>query len=88
MTLEKCTPKSVNCPIQNLCYCPMKLPDLSMSSKAVKLYLRVSSCVTKLNDILIISGSYGGHRQHTTYDGRQTASGVWHKLPTGELKNV
>ena len=23
-------------------------------------------------DILIISGSYGGHRRHTTYDERQT----------------
>ena len=23
-------------------------------------------------DILIIFGSYGGHRRHTTYDGRQT----------------
>ena len=23
-------------------------------------------------DILIISGSYGGHRRHTTYDGRRT----------------
>ena len=31
-------------------------------------------------DSLIISGSYGGHR-------RQTTPGVWHKLPTGELKS-
>ena len=23
-------------------------------------------------DILIISGSYGGHRRHTAYDGQQT----------------
>ena len=38
-------------------------------------------------DILIISGSYGGHRRHTTYDGRRTTPRVWHKLPTGELKN-
>ena len=37
-------------------------------------------------DILIISGSYGGHRQHTTYDGRRTTPRVLHKLPTGELK--
>ena len=37
-------------------------------------------------DILIISGSYGGHRPHTTYDGRRTTPQVWHKLPTGELK--
>ena len=44
-------------------------------------------------DILIISGSYGGHRRHTTYDirrttddGRRTTPRVWHKLPTGELK--
>ena len=35
---------------------------------------------------LIISGSYGGHRQHTTDDGRRTTPWVWHKLPTGELK--
>ena len=46
-------------------------------------------------DILIISGSYGGHRRHTTYDGRQTTDDgrrttprVWHKLPTGELKTL
>ena len=37
-------------------------------------------------DILIISGSYGGHRRHTTYDGRRTTPRVWHKLPSGELK--
>ena len=43
-------------------------------------------------DSLIISGSYGGHRRHTTDDGRfttddrrRTTPGVWHKLPTGEL---
>ena len=35
-------------------------------------------------DIFIICGSYGGH---TTYDGRQTTSGVWHSLPTDELKS-
>ena len=45
-------------------------------------------------DILIISGSYGGHRRHTTYDGQRTTNDgcwttprVWHKLPTGELKS-
>ena len=37
-------------------------------------------------DILIISGSYFGHRRHTTYDGRRTTPWVWHKLATGELK--
>ena len=37
-------------------------------------------------DILIISGSYGGHRQHTTDDRRRTTPRVWQKLPTGELK--
>ena len=44
-------------------------------------------------DILIISGSYGGHRRHmmddsrrTIHAGRQTTPRVWHKLPTGELK--
>ena len=36
---------------------------------------------------VIISGSYGGHRRHTTYDPHQTTPWVWHKLPTGELKN-
>ena len=30
-------------------------------------------------DSLIISGSYGGHRRHTT-------PGVWHKFQTGELE--
>ena len=38
-------------------------------------------------DILIISGSYGGHRQHMMYDRRQTTPQVWHKL-TGELNSV
>ena len=39
-------------------------------------------------DIFIISGSYGGHRRHTTYDGQRTMPRVhvWPKLPTGELK--
>ena len=44
---------------------------------------------------LIISGSYGGHRRHTTDDGRRTTDDgrrttpwVWHKLPTGELKTA
>ena len=40
-------------------------------------------------DILIISGSFGGHRRHMTNigldDGQQTTPGAWHKLPTGEL---
>ena len=36
-------------------------------------------------DIQIISGSYGGHRQHKMDDGQQMTPGVWHKLPTGEL---
>ena len=26
--------------------------------------------------------------RHTTDDGRHTMPGVWHKLPTGELKNL
>ena len=47
-------------------------------------------------DILIISGSYGGHREHMTdvrrwmTDDRQhhTMSGVWQKLPKGELKII
>ena len=43
-------------------------------------------CIKYGFDILIISGSYGGHRRHTTYDGRRTTPRVWHKLPTGELK--
>ena len=34
-------------------------------------------------DVLIISGSYGGHRRHTKYDGQRTMPRVWHKLPTG-----
>ena len=33
-------------------------------------------------DILIISGSNGGHRQYKTYDGQRRG----HKLPTGEAK--
>ena len=35
----------------------------------------------------MISGSYGGQRRHTTEAGRWTTPRVWHKLPTGELKN-
>ena len=27
-------------------------------------------------DILIISGRYGGHRQHTTYDGQRHGYGI------------
>ena len=49
-------------------------------------------CTTYGFDFLIISGSYGGHRQHTTYDGQQpthdgrrTTPWVWHKLTIGEL---
>ena len=39
-------------------------------------------------DILIISGSYGGHRQHTMGDRQWTTPGLWHKLPTGELEKI
>ena len=37
-------------------------------------------------DIFIISGSYGGHRRHTMYDGQR--HGYVHKLPTGEPKRT
>ena len=37
-------------------------------------------------DIFIISGSYGGHRRHTMYDGQR--HGYMQKLPTGELKRT
>ena len=37
-------------------------------------------------DIFIISGSYGGHRRHVTYDGQR--HGYMHKLPAGELKRT
>ena len=37
-------------------------------------------------DIFIISGSYGGHRRHTTYNGKR--HGYMHKLPTGKLKRT
>ena len=54
----------------------------------------INICTKYGFDILIISGSYGGHRRHTTDDSRQTTDDVrrttprvWHKLPTGELKN-
>ena len=54
----------------------------------------INICTKYGFDSLIISGSYGGHRRHTTDDGRfmtddgrRTTPGVWHKLPTGELKN-
>ena len=53
----------------------------------------INICTKYGFDSLIISGSYGGHRRHTTDDGRRTTDdgrrttpGVWHKLPTGELK--
>ena len=39
-------------------------------------------------DSLIISSGYGGHRRHTSDDGRRTTPGVWHKLSTGELKTT
>ena len=39
-------------------------------------------------DSLIISGSYGGHRRHTTDDRQWTTPGVWHTLPTCELKII
>ena len=29
-----------------------------------------------------------GDSRRTTDDGRRTTPGVWHKLPTGELKNI
>ena len=40
-------------------------------------------CTKYGSDILIISGSYGGHKR-TTDKGRQTVPGVWNKFP----KNV
>ena len=46
----------------------------------------INICTKYGFDSLIISGSYGGHRRHTTDDRRRTTPGVWHKLPTGELK--
>ena len=55
----------------------------------------INICTKYGFDILIISGSYGGHRRHTTDDGRRTMNDrrwttprIWHKLPTGELKKV
>ena len=47
----------------------------------------INICTKYGFDILIISGSYGGHRRHTTDGGQGTMPGVWHKLPTGELKS-
>ena len=35
---------------------------------------------------LIISGSYGGQRRHTTDNTQLMMPRVWHKLPTGEHK--
>ena len=49
----------------------------------------INICTEYGFDILIISGSYGGHKRHTrctTYNGRQATPGVWYKFPTGELK--
>ena len=43
----------------------------------------INICTEYGFDSLIISGRYGGHRQHTTDNAR-----VWHKLPTDELKIV
>ena len=37
-------------------------------------------------DILIISGSYGRHRRHTTYSGRRMMPQLCRKLHTTELK--
>ena len=37
-------------------------------------------CTKYESDILIFCGSYDGHRQHTTYDGRRTTPVVWHEL--------
>ena len=41
----------------------------------------INICTKYGFDSLIISGSYGGHRRWTT-------PGVWHKLPTGEIKII
>ena len=38
----------------------------------------MNTCTKYGFDILIISGSYGGHRRHTIYDGRRTMPRVWH----------
>ena len=49
----------------------------------------INICTKYGFDSLIISGSYGGHRRHTTDDSRRTtdnARGMAYKLPTGELK--
>ena len=32
-------------------------------------------------EISIISGSYGGHRQHTSDDNQSQGSGIYNKLP-------
>ena len=52
----------------------------------------INICIKYGFDSLILSGSYGGHRPHdgrfTTDDRRRTTPGVWHKLPTGELKGT
>ena len=46
----------------------------------------INICTKYGFDSLIISGSYGGHRSHTTHDGPQTRPWLWQKLLTGELK--
>ena len=50
----------------------------------------INICIKYGIDSFIISGSYGGHRRHTTDDGRRTTDdgrrttpGEGHKLPTG-----
>ena len=47
---------------------------------------RTTDDIDGQNTTIIISGSYGGHRRHKRGNRRQATPGVWHKLPTGELK--
>ena len=42
----------------------------------------INICTTYGFDILIISGSYGGHRQYTTDNGQRQRNGI----PIGKLK--
>ena len=45
-------------------------------------------CTKYRFNILIISGSYGGHRRHTTYNRQRTTPRVWHiSSPQGSLKH-
>ena len=46
----------------------------------------INICTKYGFDSLIISGSYGGHRSHTTHNRPRTTQGVWHKLLKGEVK--